>query len=237
MKTIGLIGGMSWESTLEYYRTINEEMKNRLGGDHSAEVVIYSFDFHDIVDLQNQGRWEELEQMMIEAGNGLKGAGADLLLICANTMNRMADDVEADVGLPLLHIGDATAEAVKDEEMKTVGLVGTRYVMEGGFYRERLKEKHGIEVLIPAQGDRERVHEIIYEELCRGNVKESSKEDLLGMIRTLTERGAEGIVLGCTELPLYITEKDIDIPLFDTTRIHAKAAVDQALKDGEAEEV
>ncbi|MEF8832422.1 MAG: aspartate/glutamate racemase family protein [Candidatus Thermoplasmatota archaeon] len=230
MKTIGLIGGMSWESTLEYYRIINEGMKSKLGGEHSAEVVIYSFDFFDIVSLQEQGEWKKLEDMMVEAGKGLKEAGADFLLICANTMNKMADSVEERVGLPVIHIGDATAEVIKRRGMETVGLVGTRYVMEGDFYRKRMKENHGIEVLVPEQDNRDKVHDIIYNELCKGEVKEKSKESLLKMLQELVDRGAEGIILGCTEIPLYITEDDVDIPLFDTTAIHAEAAADRAFE-------
>lgn len=229
MKTIGLIGGMSWESTLEYYRIVNEETKRRLGGDHSAELVIYSFDFYDIVRLQEQGEWKKLENMMVEAGEGLKETGADFLLICANTMNKMADNVEEKVGLPVIHIGDATAEVIKRKGMDTLGLVGTRYVMEGDFYRKRMKEKHGIDVLIPAEEKRGKVHDIIYNELCKGEVKNESKNTLLKILHDLVNSGAEGIILGCTELPLYITEEDIDIPLFDTTSIHAEAAVDRAL--------
>ncbi|MBS3781591.1 MAG: aspartate/glutamate racemase family protein [Candidatus Thermoplasmatota archaeon] len=231
MKTIGLLGGMSWESTLEYYRIINERMKSKLGGEHSAEVVIYSFDFYDIVKLQEEGDWKRLEDMMVKAGEGLKEAGADFLLICANTMNKMADSVEERVGLPVIHIGDATAEVIKKRGMDTVGLVGTRYVMEGEFYRRRMKDRHGIEVLVPEQENREKVHDIIYNELCKGQVKEKSKDSLLKMIQELVDRGAEGIILGCTEIPLYITEEDVDIPLFDTTAIHAEAAVDRAFED------
>ena len=230
METIGLIGGMSWESTLEYYRIINEGMKKELGGDHSAEVVIYSFDFYNIVRLQEQGAWKRLEDMMVDAGKGLKKAGADFLLICANTMNKMADEVQERVGLPLIHIGDATAEIIKDRGMNTVGLIGTRYVMEGDFYRRRMKEKHEINVFIPEQERRNKVHDIIYNELCKGKVKESSKEALINMLQELVDRGAEGIILGCTEIPLYVTEDDVDIPLFDTTAIHAEAAVSHALE-------
>lgn len=232
MKTIGLIGGMSWESTLEYYRIINEGMKKELGGDHSAEVVIYSFDFYEIVPLQEQDEWKKLEDMMVEAGNGLKKAGADFLLICANTMNKMADGVEERVGLPMIHIGDATAKVIKEINMKTVGLVGTRYVMEGDFYKERMKERHDIEVIIPKKKERDKVHDIIYNEMCKGEVREESKNSLLKMLQDLVDRGAEGIILGCTEIPLYIKDDYVDITLFDTTTIHAEAAVDHALEDG-----
>jgi len=231
MKIIGLIGGMSWESTLEYYRIINEDMRSELGGDHSAEVVIYSFDFYDIVRLQEQGEWKKLEDMMVEAGKDLKEAGANFLLICANTMNKMADEVEKRVDLPVIHIGDATAEVIKERDMSKVGLVGTKYVMEGDFYKRRMKERHDIEVLIPKKEDREEVHDIIYNELCKGEVREESKGSLLKMLQDTVERGAEGIILGCTEIPLYITEDDVDIPLFDTTTIHAEAAVNRALED------
>ncbi|MFP4143127.1 MAG: aspartate/glutamate racemase family protein [Thermoplasmata archaeon] len=230
MKIIGLLGGMSWESTLEYYRIINEEMKGELGEDHSAELAIYSFDFNDIVRYQEEGEWKKLEDMMVKAGKGVKDMGADFLLICANTMNKMADAVEDRVGLTVLHIGDATAEAIKKEGMDTVGLIGTRYVMEGDFYRERMKEKHDIEVMIPDEENREQVHDIIYNELCQGKVKETSKNKLLDMIDDLINRGAEGIILGCTEIPLYIKEDDVSVPLFNTTRIHAEAAVKKAVE-------
>ncbi len=225
MKTIGLIGGMSWESTLEYYRIINEKMKEVKGDEHSAEMVIYSFDFYDIVQLQEKHEWKRLEDMMVEAGNGLKDAGADFLLICANTMNKMANQVQKRVDLPVIHIGDATAEAIKEEGLDTVGLVGTNYVMEGEFYRKRMKDKHDIDVFIPGEGKRDKVHDIIYDELCKGEVKENSKKILLDIMQGLLDEGAEGIILGCTEIPLYITEEDIDTTLFDTTRIHAEAAL------------
>jgi len=230
MKTIGLIGGMSWESTLEYYRIINEGMKEKFGDDHSAEIVIYSFDFYDIVNLQEQNDWQKLEDMMVDAGKSLKQAGADFLLICANTMNKMADQVQKRVGLPLIHIGDATAEVINERRMDTVGLIGTKYVMEGDFYRRRMKEKHGIEVLIPEEEKRDQVHHIIYSEMCKGDVKDRSKDALLKMLQELVDRGAKGIILGCTEIPLYITRDDVDIPLFNTTAIHAEAAVERALK-------
>lgn len=231
MKTIGLIGGMSWESTLEYYRIVNEGMKKKLGEDHSGELAIYSFDFYDIVKLQEEGDWDVLEDMMVKAGEGLKHTGADLLLICANTMNKMADKVEQRVGLPVIHIGDATAEVIKERNMDTVGLIGTKYVMEEDFYRRRLKERHDIDVLIPDKRNRNKVHEIIYNELCKGVVKEPSKNNLLDMIDDLLDRGAQGIILGCTEIPLYISEEEVGSPLFNTTKIHAEAAVDYALKD------
>lgn len=231
MKIIGLIGGMSWESTLEYYRTINEDFRERLGGDHSGELVIYSFDFYDIVERQNQGLWDELEDMMVEAGNGLKAMGADVLLICANTMHRRADGVEQRVGLPLIHIGDATANAIKKEGLKKVGLIGTKFVMEGNFYKDRLKNKHGLDVVIPHGDDREKVHDIIYNELCKGLVKEDSKAELLDMIDDLISKGAEGIILGCTELPMHFDNDDVDVPLFDTTKIHSEAAVSWELSN------
>ncbi len=229
MKKIGLIGGMSWESTLEYYRIINERTKDELGGEHSAEVLIYSFDFADIIQLQNEGEWEKLEDMMVKAGKGLKNAGADFQIICANTMNKLADDVEERVGTNILHIGDATAERVKQKGMHKVGLIGTKFVMEGDFYRKRMKEKHGIDVIIPEEENREKVHDIIYNELCKGKVKKNSKDSLYEMIDELVEREAEGIILGCTELPLYLDEEEAGIKLFDTTTIHAEAAVEYSL--------
>ncbi len=231
MKKIGLIGGMSWESTLEYYRIINESTKERLGGEHSAEVLIHSFDFADIIELQNEGKWSELEDMMVDAGKGLKDAGADFQIICANTMNRLADDVGERVGTNIIHIGDAAAERIKKKGMDKVGLIGTKFVMEGDFYRKRMKEGHGINVIIPEKKNREKVHDIIYNELCKGEVKESSKGSLFEMIDEFVDRGAEGIILGCTELPLYITEKEVDVTLFDTTKIHAEAAVKYSLEE------
>ena len=230
-KKIGLLGGMSWESTQEYYRIINEETRERLGGDHSAELIIYSFDFYDIVRLQHEGEWDKLEEMLIEAGKSLKEGGADFLVICANTMHKMADEIEEKVGLPVIHIGDSLAEEIKSKRLKRVGLIGTKFVMDGDFYKERLKDKHGIDVIIPEKGNKEDIHDIIYNELCRGDVKESSLKKLFEVVDGLIDKGAEGIVLGCTEIPLYIKQEDVDVPIFDTTTIHALSAVDYSLEN------
>lgn len=229
MKTIGLIGGMSWESTAEYYRVINQAVKERLGGYHSARLVLYSVDFQEIEELQRRDRWEELTELMIEAARRVEKGGADLLLICTNTMHKMAGEVEESVGIPLLHIADAAAEAIKAGDLTRVGLLGTKFTMEQDFYKGRLKEEHGIEVLIPGDEDREAVHAIIYDELCHGIVDPSSKEKFNQVIEDLVSEGAQGIVLGCTEIPLLLKDEDAEVPLFDTTEIHARAAVDYAL--------
>lgn len=230
MKKIGLIGGLSWESTAVYYKFINQFVKERLGGLHSAKCLLYSFDFEEIVQMQFNGEWEKATQSMVEAAETLQKGGAEMIVICTNTMHKMADDIEQAVNLPLLHIVDATGEAIKEKGLKKAGLLGTRFTMEQPFYRDRLKEM-GIEVIIPKEGDRARVHEIIYEELCVGEFKPSSKEEYLKIINTLHNEGAEGIILGCTEIPLLIAQDDTNIPLFDTTLIHARAVADFALKE------
>ena len=231
MKTIGLIGGMSWESTAEYYRIINQTVKERLGGHHSARLVMYSVDFEEIEDLQHRDRWGELTRLMIEAARRVERGGADLLLICTNTMHKMADEVEESIGIPLLHIADATAEAIKAEGLTRVGLLGTKFTMEQDFYKGRLEDIYGIEVLIPGEEDREAVHAIIYDELCHGIVDRSSKEMFNRVIGDLVSGGAQCIVLGCTEIPLLVKKEDAAVPIFDTAEIHAKAAVDYALEE------
>ena len=231
MKTIGLIGGMSWESTAEYYRIINKAVNERLGGHHSAKLVMYSVDFDEIETLQHSGEWEDLTQLMIEAARSVERGGADFLLICTNTMHKMAGDVEGSVDIPLLHIADATADAIKAKGLHKVGLLGTRFTMEWDFYKGKLKDEHGIEVLIPGENDRDAIHTVIYDELCHGIVKRSSREMFEQVIETLISEGAQGIVLGCTELPLLIKQEDFETPIFDTTEIHALAAVDHALQE------
>ena len=230
MKTIGLIGGMSWESSLEYYRVINEATKQKLGGFHSAKCILYSVDFEEIERLQHQGAWDELTKIMIRAAQSLERAGAELLVICTNTMHRMADDVQASIGIPLVHIADATAIQIQQQNLHTVGLLGTKFTMEQDFYRGRLSEKFGLEVLIPADDEREIVHRVIYDELCLGQTKESSRIAYIQIINNLVKRGAQGIILGCTEIPLLVKQKDISVPIFDTTTIHAQHAVEEALK-------
>jgi len=229
MKVIGLIGGMSWASTLEYYRLINQLVAEKLGGLHSARLILYSLDFAEIERAQRQARWDEATTIMNQAGVALKQAGANFLVICSNTGHEGADVVAEKVGLPLLHIGDVTGTAVTEHGLCRVGLLGTRFVMEGQFYRGRLQERFGIEVLVPEEEGRAIVNRIIYDELCQGKIKGSSRHACIKIIAGLIERGAEGIVLGCTELPLLIHPANVNIPLFNTTRLHAEAAVKQAL--------
>jgi len=228
MKTIGLLGGMSWESSIEYYRIINEVVKQRLGGLHSAQCLMYSVNFAEIEALQHAGDWDALTRQMINAVKRLKAGGADFLVICTNTMHRMADEIEAAAGLPLLHIADATAHAIQTMGLETVGLLGTRFTMEDDFYRGRLQAKHGISVIIPGKRDRETVHHVIYDELVRGKIRAESKAAYQRVIAELAGRGAQGVILGCTEIPLLIHQSDVAVPIFDTTRIHAEAAVEWA---------
>jgi len=229
MKTIGMIGGMSWESSIEYYRIINEKVKENLGGLHSAKSLMYSVDFAEIEALQHAGRWDEATQAMIEAAKHVESGGADFIVICTNTMHKMADEVEAAIGIPLLHIADATAEAIKSQKLGKIGLLGTKFTMEEDFYRGRLVEKHGLDVLIPGADDREIVHRVIYDELVLGEIKAKSREVYKQIIEKLIAEGAQGIILGCTEIGLLVKDEDSRVPLFDTTNIHAVAAVEMAL--------
>ncbi len=229
MKTIGLIGGMSWESSLEYYRIINQEIRNRLGGQHSAKVLMYSLDFEPIEELQRQGRWEEMALILQDAAKRLELAGANFFLICTNTMHKIAPEVQDSVRIPLLHIADATAEKVKASGISTVGLLGTRYTMEQNFLKGYLSSKHGLDVIIPEPDSRDIVHNVVYDELCLGTIREESKKVFLRIIQDLGEKGAQGVILGCTEIPLLVHQKDTSLPLFDTTAIHAKKAVEMAL--------
>jgi len=229
MQTIGLIGGMSWESSLEYYRILNETVKERLGGLHSAKCILYSVEFAEIEVLQHAGRWDEAAQVMVEAGQSLERAGADFIVMCTNTMHKLAGEIEAGVSIPLLHIADATAEVVKAAGIRRVGLLGTRYTMEQEFYRGRLLEKHGIEVVIPEEAEREIVHRVIYDELCLGVIKPESRRAFTAIIEKLAAAGAEGVILGCTEIENLVRQEDSPLPVFPTTRIHATAAVDWAL--------
>jgi len=229
MKVIGMLGGMSWESTAEYYRLANELVKERLGGLHSAKILLYSVDFEEVEQLQHAGEWAEATELMIEGARRLKRGGADILLICSNTMHKVADHVAGAAGMRLLHIADATANAVTSAGIGCVGLLGTRFTMEQDFYRDRLADRHDLEVLIPDEGERQTVHSIIYDELCLGTVLEESRRKVLGIIDSLASRGAEGVVLGCTELPLLIRPSDVSVELFDTTAIHVGEAVRWAL--------
>jgi aspartate racemase len=229
MKTIGLIGGMSWESSLEYYRIINEAVKNTLGGFHSAKSLMYSVDFEEIEVLQHQGNWEDATRIMIDAAQRVERGGADFLVICTNTMHLMAEDIEKNIGIPLVHIADVTAAKIKEKGHTVVGLLGTRFTMEQDFYKGRLKEIHGIDVLIPEEEERIAIHTILYDELCLGEITTESKNTFNTIISHLEVRGAEGIILGCTEIPLIVKQEDYDIFLYDTTTLHAQAAVDFAL--------
>jgi aspartate racemase len=230
MKTIGLIGGMSWESTVSYYRLINTAVKEQLGGLHSAKCVLYSVDFAEVEELQRRGQWPDAARLLVGAAQSVEKAGAGFVLICTNTMHKLADTVQAGIGIPLLHIADATAEKVKQAGLQRVGLLGTRFTMEEDFYRGRLAGGHGLEVMVPNTEDREAVHRIIYEELCVGTIRPESRAQLAGIMSRLVEMGAEGIILGCTELGLLVGAEDCHVPLFDTTRVHALAAVECALK-------
>ncbi|MEQ6889385.1 aspartate/glutamate racemase family protein [Halomonas sp. CS7] len=230
MKTIGLIGGMSWESTQTYYRLINQGVKARLGGLHSARLVLYSVDFAEIEALQRRGDWAAAARILGAAACSLEAAGADFLVLCTNTMHKVAPQLEQAVAIPLLHIADATAKALHRQGVTRVGLLGTRFTMEQAFYRERL-EAQGIQVLIPDAPQRERVHAIIFDELCRGEIRADSKADCLAIVASLAEQGAQGVILGCTELGLLIQADDTEIPLFDTTEIHAEQAVARLLAD------
>lgn len=225
MKVIGLLGGMSWESSHEYYRIVNERVRDRLGGFHSAHCVLYSVDFADVEELQASGRWSEAGELLARATSSLKQAGADFVVLCTNTMHKVADQL---TDLPLLHLADATAAAVRAAGVETVGLLGTAFTMEQDFYTSRLAG-HGLTVLIPPADDRAQVHRIIYEELVRGEVRDESRQTYRDVITRLTDQGAEGVILGCTEIELLITQEDSPVPVFPTTRLHAELAADYAL--------
>jgi aspartate racemase len=229
MKTIGLIGGMSWESTIPYYRHINEAVKLKLGGLHSAKVILFSVDFHDIEQLQHAGQWGEAGAMLANAALSLERAGADFIVVCTNTMHKVVPAIEAAVHIPLLHIADPTARAIQAAGFETVGLLGTRFTMEQAFYRDRLQHEHGIKVLVPDAADRDTVHRIIYDELCLGQVKDASRDAYRAVIARLVRQGAQAVILGCTEISLLVGAPDAAVPLFDTTAIHAQAAAEHAL--------
>lgn len=229
MKVIGLIGGMSWESTVPYYRQINETIKARLGGLHSARLILYSVDFHEIERLQHAGDWDAAGNLLANAARSLEAAGADFLVLCTNTMHKVAPAIEDAVRLRLLHIADPTGDAIKRAGFLCVGLLGTRFTMEQTFYRDRLQERHGLKVLIPGDEDREIVHRIIYDELCLGQIMPASRDAYRQIITALVAQGAEAIILGCTEISLLIGQDDADVPLFDTTEIHARHAAEWAL--------
>ncbi|MBL8300027.1 MAG: aspartate/glutamate racemase family protein [Rhodanobacteraceae bacterium] len=228
MKTLGLLGGMSWESTIPYYRIINQQVRDRLGGLHSARLVLYSVDFAVIEQLQMQGDWDEAGRELAKAAAALQRAGAQAVVICTNTMHKVAAAVEAGSGLPLLHIADATAARIRAAGLARVGLLGTRFTMEQDFYRQRLVAQ-GLDVLVPDAAQRDVVHRVIYDELCRGEIRDTSREAYRAIMADLVQRGAEGIILGCTEIGLLISAADTTVPTFDTTRIHAEAVADWAL--------
>jgi aspartate racemase len=229
VKTIGLIGGMSWESSIQYYRIINETTKARLGGLHSAKSVMVSVDFAEIEALQHDGRWDEAGRLMAAAAQSLERAGADCVVLCTNTMHKLADQIQAGIRIPFLHIADATAERITAAGLTTVGLLGTRFTMEEDFYRGRLVRRHGLRVLVPEPAERETVHRVIYDELCRGLIREESRARYAEIIGRLVAAGAQGIVLGCTEIELLVRPADSTVPIFPTTTIHAVVAVDFAL--------
>ena len=234
MKTLGLLGGMSWESTVPYYRIINRTVNEHLGGLHSAEILLYSVDFQQIEEMQMAGRWSEASELLTSGARRLEKAGADLLVLCTNTMHKVAEQIEQAVSIPLLHIADATASVLRSAGVTSVGLLGTRFTMEQAFYRERL-EQQGIRVLIPEESQRERVHGVIYDELCLGQIRDDSRQVYLDIVASLAERGARGVILGCTEIGLLIQAADTEVALYDTTRIHAEQAVRVALADKPAD--
>ncbi|MFA0310581.1 aspartate/glutamate racemase [Vibrio splendidus] len=231
MKTIGLLGGMSWESTMSYYKSINEGVKANLGGLNSAKICMYSVNFDEIEKLQHQGRWAETADILSDAALSVEKGGADFILICTNTMHKVVPEIEEKITIPILHIADTTARKLLEQGVKTVGLLGTAFTMEQDFYKGRLTDKFGIDVVTPDESDREKVHNIIYQELCRGEVKEESRAVYRKIIEKLSQQGAEAVILGCTEIVLLIQQQHTDVPLFDTTAIHAEAAVRLATKD------
>jgi aspartate racemase len=232
MKTLGLIGGMSWESTATYYREINQATQVRLGGLHSAPLVLYSVDFHSVEQCQRAGDWDSAGRQLAQAARALQAAGAQALVLCTNTMHKVAGAIEAAVDLPLLHIADATAAEVRRAGLTQVGLLGTRFTMEQDFYRERLRERHGLQVIVPEVAERDTVHRVIYDELCRGELRDDSRQAYRLVMAGLAERGAQAIVLGCTEISLLVGPADCALPMFDTTALHARHAVDWALSAG-----
>ena len=233
MLTIGLLGGMSWESSIEYYRLVNELVRDRSGGLHSAQCVLYSVDFAPIEAMQTDGHWDDAARVLAAAAQAVEAAGADVLVLCTNTMHKVADDVQAAIGIPLLHIADITATTVAEAGLGHVGLLATAYTMEHRFYRERL-ERQGLKITIPDAADRATVHRIIYDELCRGIIRDESRQQYREIIARLISQGVEGVILGCTEIELLISPGDVSVPVFPTTRLHAEAAVAHALRSSSA---
>jgi len=231
MKTIGLIGGMSWESSIEYYRIINETAKEKLGGLHSAKSLMVTVDFAEIEKLQHEDRWDEAGQILVKCAQDLERGGADFIVLCTNTMHKLADQIISNTSIPFLHIADATAEKIKATGIKKIGLLGTRFTMEHDFYKGRLIQNFGLDVLIPNEADREIIHRVIYDELVQGKIMDGSREEYKRIMEALIAQGAEGIILGCTEIELLVSQKDSSVPLFPTTSIHAISAVEYTLKD------
>ena len=229
MKTIGLLGGMSWESTIEYYRLLNQIVKARMGGLHSAKILMYSVDFEELVHLKHKGDWGKIGRILSEAATQIEDGGADCILLATNTMHKVADNIAMSTTIPLIHIADATAEAIKQQDLHRVGLLGTRFTMEESFYKDRLIYQHGLAVQVPDSEDRDFVHDVIYDQLCLGDIRPASRDRFRTIIGELTNSGAEAIILGCTEIGLLVKKEDSTVPLFDTTEIHARAAVDWAL--------
>ncbi|TVQ22735.1 MAG: aspartate/glutamate racemase family protein [Spirochaetaceae bacterium] len=229
MRTIGLIGGMSWESSLEYYRIINEEVKRRLGGLHSASCLLYSFDFAPLERMQHDARWDDIADEMASAARRLEAGGAELVLLCTNTMHKVANAIYDSVSIPFIHIADPTAGAIRADGIDRVGLLGTRFTMEDGFYVDRLRSLYGVEAVVPSPADREAVHRVIYDELCVGSATDESRARFRAVIAALVADGAQGVILGCTEIGLLVGPADSPVPLYDTTRLHAQAAVELAL--------
>lgn len=230
MKTIGLLGGMSWESTALYYKSINEGIKHELGGLHSAKISLYSVNFEEIEKLQHQGKWDETAVILANAAKSVEAAGADFLLICTNTMHKVAPEIQANISIPILHLADATALRLQAAGIKKVGLLGTRFTMEQDFYKNRLVEQFGIDVIVPNDKDRTVIHDVIYKELCLGQINSDSKTNYLAIVNRLHQQGAEAVIMGCTEITLLINQKDTSVPLYDTTAIHAEEAVKLALQ-------
>lgn len=230
MKMIGLIGGMSWESTAEYYRIINEEIKSRLGGLHSAKCLINSVDFEEIERYQSSGDWDSAGEILGNAAYSLQKGGADFIIICTNTMHKVVEKIKENIHIPILHIADATAKEIKRKDIQTVGLLGTKYTMEQDFYKIRIEENH-IKVMVPSEKDRDKINEVIYTELCLGKITSQSREYYKRVIENLIQEGAKGIILGCTEIGLLIKQEDVSVPIFDTTHIHAVEAVHFALRN------
>ncbi|MBL4681194.1 MAG: aspartate/glutamate racemase family protein [Pseudomonadales bacterium] len=231
MKTIGMLGGMSWESTASYYKAINEGIRSELGALHSAKICLYSVDFSEIEKLQHLGDWQGTAEILIEAANAIEQGGADFLIICTNTMHKVAPEIQAAINIPLLHIANATAEVLSNNNIKRVGLLGTRFTMEQEFYKNRISEHYGVEVIVPNKQQQTLVHNVIYDELCLGVIKDESRKQYIKLIEDLSKKGAEAVILGCTEISLLVQQNNTSVPLYDTTAIHAEAAVKLALAD------